>query len=177
MRNINLLPSQYRPTPQFVIKRFVLTLFAVIFILSIVTAYITLKVNIATIDKLIENKERDIQILENNLGKVAENREHLQKVKKMVNTIEEIEKTAISHQRVLEQLAVYIPQKVVLNSVSISGDTITLYGQAPDLTTVSLLLDSLNSWGEYSGFFISSLSLTEDGYIFNTQGQWRKGEK
>jgi Tfp pilus assembly protein PilN len=176
MRNINLLPSQYRPAPQFVIKRFFVILFSAIFILSTVTAYVILKINISTTEKLIENKEVNIQILEKNLAQVAENRQHLEKVKKLVTTIEEIENRAVSYQGVLDQLAKYIPKDVVLNSISLSGDTITLYAQAPDLATISLLLDSLNSWEEYKGFFIPGLSLTEDGYLFHTQGQRQRGD-
>ncbi len=177
MRNINLLPLEHRPEPKFVIKRFFSVLVPTTVIVVVLTGFIILRVNIATTNKMIDTKQESINNLKATLASVEEENNHLRKIRNMVNTIEKIEESSLNYINVLKGLQKHTPNQVEFNNLNINKDSITIHANAPNMDTISLYLTSLNSWDMYQEFFIPHINYSEGRYVFQVQGNLRRGEQ
>ncbi|QNO16109.1 hypothetical protein HYG86_15705 [Alkalicella caledoniensis] len=176
MRNINLLPLQYRPEPKFIFKRFATVLLASVVLLTVLGSFIGLRINILSTNKLINSANANIEALENNLLAVDNENSHLQNVRDIVMLMEKIDASYISQVEVFNDLAKHTPPAVTITNASIYPEGIILNGRVSNLSAVSLFLQSLNSWNMYEGFSIPHVNLVEGQYVFQVQGSLRRGE-
>lgn len=176
MRNINLLPESYRPAPRFEMKRFLRMLMAGILAVSLVFFITLLLLEKASYEKTLADKISTVQLLEQRVNTVQQEKTELQNLKNLIISIEDIEKASLSKVELLDDLKKHIPTTVNISTLNLSSETITIDGQANNLETVSLLLESLNSWKKYHSFFIPQLNLVEGQYVFQVQGRLRGGD-
>lgn len=176
MRNINLLPSQYRPEPKFVLKRFAVVLVITLLLISIATGFFVIQVNIASTNKAISNRLANIKLMENNISLIQDEKVNLQKIKDMVTIIEKIEDNSISHIVVLDSLRKHTPSGITLNNLTINQNEVVIYATAIDLSSISLYLKSLQSWEDFGNIFMSHINSVDGYYVFQVQGVLRRGE-
>ena len=177
MRNINLLPIDYRPAPKFVFKRVFIVLFLSILTLSLIGGYLVLRININQTNKLIDSKKQSIAMIERNLIANQENNSYLESVRDIVATIDGIKSNSTKKASILIELQQHIPNDVNLTNLAIYQEGINFSCQAPNLQSVAELLSSLNTWDRYQGFTIPQISINEEIYVFQVQGHLKRGEE
>lgn len=177
MRNINLLPMDYRPAPKFVFKRVLIVLFLCILTLGIVGSYLILKINISQTNRLIEGKEQSISIIERNLLANQDNNVQLQNIKAMVTTIENLRNNSAEKSAILRELQRHIPSEIELTNLAIYPEGISFSCQTDSLENIAQLLLSLNTWERYHGFTIAQINSSEENFVFQVQGQLKRGEE
>lgn len=172
--DINLLPIDYRSETIYKIKRNALLSVLVILVISAITGFVSIRMNIASTNREIKTVKNNINKLQDFLKVNKDDLEKLQKVRNIVISIEGVKSNSISHTIALDDLRKHTPESVQLKILSITYNKLSLSAQAPNLATLSLFLDSLNAWVNYENFAVSQINFRDGNYTFGIQGN-RKG--
>lgn len=175
--NINLLPLDYRPESKVNIKKLAAGVGAGLVTVWLITSFVTTRMEISSTNKMIESTKNNIGVLQNTLEVNRDKIKHLENLRDIVISIDGINSSSISHGSVLDDLKKHTPRNVQLNSLAVTAEQVTLQAQVPDLSTLALFLDSLNSWERYEKFFVSQTSFSDGRYVFSIQGHRKRGVK
>jgi type IV pilus assembly protein PilM len=175
--DINLLPIEYRPKRIYKIKKIALRSAMAILTISAIAWFALIRMDIARTNRETKTVKNDINKLQSFLKVNKEDLDRLQKVKDIVISVEGVKLRSISHTTVLDDLRKHAPENVQLKTLFITHNEINLSAQSPNLTTLSLFLDSLNAWGIYEKFSVSQINFREGNYTFSIQGNRKGGHK
>lgn len=169
MRNINLLPVDYRPQPKFNFKSFLTILVSSLTITLIIFGIVYTQLSIRSINSLTDSVKENVTFLESRIRGLEGEKLRLENLESLVNTIETLERTKISYVELLNQVEEYTPEGMTITSLNISETGITLQAEAQELNLISTFIDALNGWEYSTTVAISQISSSNESFIFGIQ--------
>lgn len=174
MRNINLLPLDYRPQPKFQVKSFIRLLIGGIGLASLVFFLLITQLRINNTARLISTKSNNIELLEAQLREMGTEADELDSIDAIMREIEEIQAKTTSYKEVMDDIVGFTPRDMEISSLNIEAESIAIQGQSTSLNTISNFLQSLDQWELGEKTVISNISPTGDQVFFNIQvKRWR----
>lgn len=166
---INLLPAEYRPQPALSLRRLLLFTGLLVFLGGTLAFCGFYYWQVRNLEERYTALEAHIAVYDQAIAEIEEIEAFITQVQRWEREITDINRLYPPGRMFFWSLAAALPEEIWLTEVAVSGEKLTIRGDALNLTMMGRLLQNINKTPLFSGSFLKEVRESTHGEVRSYQ--------